>query len=54
MECRNEQMLVPRLGLEKVRHWVMEIDWWKKLLMVLRLDSHLVLKWALKMGCRKE
>ncbi len=44
MGYRMEQLLVYRLGEEKVRHWVMKKDWWTELLMVLRLDSHLVLK----------
>ncbi len=45
MDNRMEQMLVPRLGLEKVRHLVvMKFDWWTELQMVLRLKSQLVLK----------
>ena len=44
MGYKMEQLLVPRLGKEKVRHWVMKMDWWTELLMELRLDSHLVLK----------
>ena len=46
--------MVPHLGLEKVRHWVMKIDWWTELLMVLRLDSHLVLKKVWMMDNRME
>ena len=44
MGCRIEQLLVPGLDSEKVRYWVVKMDWWLELLFVLRLDSHLVLK----------
>jgi len=45
MDNRMEQMLVPRLGSEKVRNLVvMKFDWWTELQMVLRLKSQLVLK----------